>query len=228
MIRNNNEIQQIKRSLHFRNTSFIWNLYHFNSTKNVGKCSSAAQTYYENCKTSGKSPNIEDYEQFYFTNIITQEDFRENSKKFCKKLKESGILITYEQAYLYQWIRVIYDSFNGIVKNEYEIIKKLQNNENYIEHTDENTDRRYSIDALSLNNYGFFIGIQIKPLSFLNGLKAGKADIVTDFYTAVNNQNNWLKQDGNKNVIWVFYKEGKDLEIYDLDEMKGNYYDCTN
>lgn len=215
------EIQQVKKSLHFRNTSYVWNLYHFNSTKNVGKCSLAAQEYYKKCQENCAEISIEDYEEYYFDNAIDFKSFVENSKKFKRKLKESGINITYELAYFYQWIRVIYDSYHGTIEKEFNILNELQNDECYIEHTDEETDRRYSIDLLMLDNEGYFTGIQIKPISFLNGFKAGKTDIINDFNVCICNQEKWLEQDGNKEIIWLFYDKDDILKL-DFNEMKGN------
>ena len=199
------EIKQVKKSLHFRNTSYVWNLYHFNSVKNVGKCSQTAQAYYQKCKENCAEISIEDYEEYYFDNAISYKDFVENSRNFKKKLKESGINITYELAYFYQWIRVIYDSFHGTIEKEFKIIDLLKNDENYVEHADELTDRKYCIDVEVLDNEGFFTGIQIKPISFLNGIIAGKQDIINDFIICLNGQRNWLKQDGNKDIVWMFY-----------------------
>lgn len=221
------EIKQVKKSLHFRNTSYVWNLYHFNASKNVGKCSLAAQEYYKKCKENCAEINIEDYEEYYFENAIDYKDFVENSRNFKKKLKESGINITYELAYFYQWIRVIYDSFHGTVEREFTIIDNLQSDENFVEHTDEETDRKYCIDLTVLDNEGLFTGIQIKPISFLNGIKANKTDIVKDFETCLKGQNDWLKQDGNKDVIWYFYKDDEITEM-NMKELKDKYYGNTD
>ena len=221
------EIKQVKKSLHFRNTSYVWNLYHFNSTKNVGKCSLAAQNYYKKCQENCAEISIEDYEEFYFDNAISYKDFVENSRNFKKKLKESGINITYELAYFYQWIRVIYDSYHGTIEKEFNILNDLQNDNCYVEHTDEETDRKYSIDLTVLDSTGFYTGIQIKPISFLNGVKAGKQDIINDFNICISNQQKWLEEDGNIKIIWFFYDE-KDILKVDYEEMKGLKNDNTN
>lgn len=222
----NEEILQVKKSLHFKNTSYIWNTFHFNQSKNVGKCSKAAQEYYFKCKDENVSPTLEGYEEYYFENAISYEDFVENSKKFAKKLKESKVSITYEVAYFYQWIRVIYDSYHGTIEKEFKIIDLINNDSNYIEHTDEETDRKYAIDILVLNNEGLFTGLQIKPISFLNGILSKKEDILHDCLYCLDGQEEWLKQDGNEEVIWYFYKDNE-ITKKTFNEVK-EIYDSAN
>ena len=222
----NDEILQVKKSLHFKNTSYVWNTYHFNHSKKVGKCSKTAQDYYYKCKDNNVTPTIEGYEEYYFENAIDYKSFAENSRNFKNKLKESGINITYEVAYFYQWIRVIYDSYHGTIEKEFRIIDALNKDECYVEHTDEETDRKYAIDILVLKNDGLFTGIQIKPISFLNGILSKKEDIVKDCSYCINGQQEWLKEDGNQEVIWYFYKDNEIIKKT-FDEVK-QIYDCAS
>ena len=212
LIYNLQEIQETKKSLHFRNTSYIWNQYHFNAAKNVGKCSKTAQEYSNFCIKSGHLPSLREYQDYYFKNAITREIFAENSKKFALKLRDAGIKITYERAAYYQWIRVIYDSFYGIVKKETDIFNYLKNDSNYVEHSDEETDRKYSIDLIILNSEGYFEGVQVKPISFYYGVLKQKEDIIKDFGYCINGQKKWLDCDGNKKVKWLFYNNDEIVE----------------
>jgi len=221
----NEEILQVKKSLHFKNTSYIWNTYHFNQSKKVGKCSKAAQEYYFKCKDENIEPTIEGYEEYYFEHAIDYKDFVENARNFKNKLKESGIKITYELAYFYQWIRVIYDSYHGTIEKEFKLIDQIGQN-SYVEHADEETDRKYAIDLLVLNSYGYYEGIQMKPISFLNGILANKEDIIKDCGYCLNGQQEWLKIDGNTKVTWYFYKDNE-LIKKTFDEVK-EIYDNSN
>lgn len=215
-------IMDVKKSLQFKNTSYVWNTYHFNQSRYVGKCSLIAQEYLK----QAEAYTLDDYEQFYFSQI-DYEQYYQNSKRFKEKLNESGIQITYDNAFFYQFIRVIFDSFIGIVLKEQNILNYLQDDTNYVEHADEETDRKYCIDLIILNATGLYEGVQVKPISFLNGVKSKKPDILKDFETCISGQDKWLNKNGNEKIYWLFYKDGEIIEK-DFNEIKELYYDCTN
>lgn len=211
-------IEEVKKSLLFRNTSYVWNTYHFNQSKYVGKCSQIAQEYLK----QNDVITLESYEKFYFDNI-DYDLYYKNSKRFKEKLNESGIQITYDNAFFYQFIRVVFDSFNGIVLKEQTIMNFLKTDSNYIEHADEETDRKYCIDLIILNEYGLFEGVQVKPISFLNGIKANKKDILNDFKTCILGEEKWLSFDGNEKIIWLFYDKQNEITKKSFEEMKQIY-----
>jgi hypothetical protein len=210
-------VKEIKDTVKFKMTSGIWNMYHFNASSKVGCVSEIAQDYADEIIKTGKEANLRDFETFYFSKVPSTQ-FVENALAFEKKLEEGDMFITFNEAFFYAWIRVIFDSFYGIVQRELNIINTFKVHGHTVKHTSPTVDKMFAIDMTYELPNGKLCGVQVKPMSYYFGCKKGKADIINDHKINLQKNQKWLENPEHEKVEYVFY-QGDDLHIKDFEEV---------
>lgn len=211
------KIEDTLKSLKFKNSRYIWNKYHFNSSKNVGCVSDIAKKYMEKVENGELENSLEEFEKFYFTQFNYYR-LVSNSKAFKKKLEEGGMKITFNEAYYFTWIRVIYETYNGIVIKETEIINEFKQNGFIVKKSTSQEDKDFAIDFIAVKD-GTTFGIQVKPASYYYALEKGKEDVVSDHKVNIEKNNKWLKKFPKNRVIYYFYNKDGSF-IAEFEEMK--------
>lgn len=210
-------VKQTKKELKFKNTNYVWNTYHFNAKNRVGDCSKIAQGFIEQIGHGKISNTLEDFENYYFEHF-NYHIFVDTSKAFKRKLESAGMKITYNEAYYYTWIRVIYDTYNGIVQQEYSIQLMFLDASYTVRHTTPTEDRYYSID-MEVSKDGKTYAIQIKPISYYYGILNDKEIIVKAFKRDIEHNEEYLKKFPKNKIIYLFYDKD-DVELYSFNDIK--------
>lgn len=185
------------------------NRFQLNFKRNVGATSEAIR------KCQPKT--LEEWEEYYFTNVRTKEYLKELGQKLYIKITEVLISeineITEEDCIDYIINLVTKRTFDGYMTEIDTIYGKLQNLLNVkIEAAPDEWDRKYNVDFfIKINDK--YIGLQIKPVS--------DSQMIPEVYKERNIQKNshdfFYKKFGGK-VFYIFsYKNGKSKEIVNCD-----------
>lgn len=199
------EITGIKNNYLYKNSNKLWNDSHLNQRRYIGSVSETAKKFLR----SGQEITLENFENFFYKNNITRQELELLAVKFATYMDEHSLIhISNEMAFKWCWIRIIYDSFVGLVLKEQETKERLETYGFFTEYTSWEDDCEFGVDL-----YDETCGIQVKPYSFLMSLKYRK-----DFAMVAFNENNLKHKKYKHPVFWVFYQEN-DILIYTLDEL---------
>ena len=212
------EITEIKKSLRFSSTSYHWKQSGCKTLKNAGNCAEAAKNFIKDCEKLNKPATLLEWEQYYYSNVKTFDEFENLAKKWQKYLNDRYIEIDFDTAFLFTWIRIIYDTFNGVTINEYNIRKKLQKEFDNVRPATEKEDVEYKIDIV-VNETTFY---QVKPITFIRGLhsKNLKADLKEDFFDIIKSHKKLLNDLNLKedSIKWIAYDDCNFEKLYYFEE----------
>lgn len=220
-------ILEIKGSRHFIATSGHWAKSGCKSIKNGGACAECAKNYVEECEEKNKEINLEGFEKYYFKNCKTYDEFCNNARKFQDYLANQFFAIDFKTAYLYCWIRLIFDTYNGAVINEHKILKMIEevNGTSCVTRSatlDEDT--KFKVDIVSsAKDTGKTVFYQIKPITFYRGCSGSRnKDLMDDLENILISHQELLKENPNSEIQWIFYddKDSEVLYFYEPEEIE--------
>lgn len=172
---NFNNVREVRHSMKFRLSNDVWNQYRFNSSKNVGKLmhlineinpnnmSEWIRGYFNSGKVyqdlldNGEEPNPKQYGR-------TKHFLKKLASKFQKALLANCINVTFEEAYEYVLIRVLYETWIGY-RRERKALEMLTKTfpECEVKHTSDKVDALMAVDYELFSHDGKrIVGIQVK------------------------------------------------------------------
>lgn len=142
----------------FRLTNGPWNELKLNSPESVGYVSKLVE--------SRPFSNKEEWEEFYYNNVRTQEQLAEKGEMLFKSVKSLGI--TLEECFKAVRFRVVCETWNGIIIRERNTMIKLSLlfPDFSFWKTDGEFDYKYAVDYEVYLNEVLLCGLQIKPQSY--------------------------------------------------------------
>ena len=209
------ERQKMKNET-FTKTNPIWSFNRLNQRSSVGCLNAIFKEFYNINRDNFENMTPDDFTDYYFTKYMDIRKFWTIVIKFYDFCKEAGLKVSKQDAFNYAVIRTVDATWDGFNRE----LRAIKNIKEWYPGADVHfstiNDMKYCIDVEVWYDDIFLDAYQIKPVSFLKGVKNNK-DYCIKEYDYIEKRHNRFYNDYK--IKPMYYIENKDY-TYQVKDFK--------